>query len=511
MGHPGPPDAHVAPPRQSAGRRAKKKPLTLRAALLDLWDEETAPFRQRRSAQRARRLGLSQLACLGRHTLTGLLCACGRQDRDWSAEYRLFSRAVWQPRALFAPIVRGVLADLPPGTPFVAAMDDTHLKKTGTRIPGVAYRRDPLSPAFHPNFIRAQRFLQVSALRPETPPGGPARALPIAYEHVPAVPKPKAKATPAEQQTYRDQRRRQNLSVAGVQALTRLRTDLDEQHAAADRQLIVSVDGSYTNRTVLRALPERTTLIGRTRKEAKLFAPAPPAATPTAGPPRRYGPRLPTPEALRQDDTQPWQEVRAWACGREHTFRLKTLAPVWWAKAGPARPLRLVVIAPVGYRLRQGSKWLYRQPAYLLCTDPNLPLAELLQDYLWRWDIEVNHRDEKQLIGVGQAQLRAPRAVDRQPALAVASYSLLLLAAARVYGPGTPRGPLPLPKWQTKRPDQRRSTQELLRQLRSEVWNDALSRLLPDYDGFVTGAPAPTKAPEPPLPAACALLYSAAG
>ncbi len=61
---------------------------------------------------------------------------------------------------------------------------------------------------------------------------------------------------------------------------------------------------------------------------------------------------------------------------------------------------------PLGYRLRQGSRLLYRQPAYLLCTDPDLSLEEFLQSCLWRWDIEVNFREEKTLIGTGDAHVR---------------------------------------------------------------------------------------------------------
>ena len=139
----------------------------------------------------------------------------------------------------------------------------------------------------------------------------------------------------------------------------------------------------------------------------------------------------PTPDGLRQDDNVPWQEVTAFAAGKVHTFRVKTIAAVLWKKTGAQCPLRLLVIAPVGYRLRKGSKVLYRQPAFLICTDPDLPLDQLLQDYVWRWEIEVHHRDEKQLVGVGEAQVRSPQSVDRQPAFAVAGYALLLPAAAR--------------------------------------------------------------------------------
>lgn len=468
-------------------------------------------FAQHRTGCRAERLGLSQLACLGRHTVTGLLYTAGRQFLDWTADYRLFSRDAWEARELFVPITRGLVDLLPPGAPVVGAMDDTHIEKTGTRIPGVSYKRDPLSPAFHTNFVRAQRFLQVSGLLPNADPPGSARAIPIAYEHVPPVPKPKKNATEEEWTVYRQQQREQNLSTHGVQAIRRLREDLDQRHGAADRILVMGVDGSYTNGTVLKNLPPRTTLIGRVRKDAKLYAPPRPEDQQPRGTKRQYGQPLPTPEQILRDETIPWQEAPAYASGKRHTFRVKTIGPVLWSKAGAKQPLRLVVIAPVGYRLRKGSKLLYRQPAYLICTDPDLPLEQVIQYYLWRWDIEVNHRDEKQIIGVGEAQVRSAQSVDRQPALAVASYSILLLAAARVFGTDTPRGRLPLPKWQTKRTEQRLSTQELIRQLRSEVWAYAIDRLVPDSDDFATALTASTKCPESTLPAVSAMLYAATG
>jgi hypothetical protein len=468
-------------------------------------------FRQHRTGRRARRLGLSQLLCPGRHTVTGLLCTCGRQFVDWSGDYRLFSKDRWNVRDLFAPIVEGILALLPAEVPFLAAMDDTHLPKTGTKMPGVAYRRDPLSPAFHVNFIRAQRFLQISGLLPAGVSPGPARAIPIRYEHVPPVPKPKKSAPPDVWDAYRQQRREQNLSLSAVRALHDVRQELDNRHDAPGRQFVVSVDGSYTNRTVLKALPERTTLIGRIRKDAELFHPPRAEDQPAVGSKRRYGQAAPTPEQLRQDETAEWQEVTAFAAGKLHTFRVKTIVPVLWKKAGADRPLRLVVIAPLRYRLRQNAKLLYRQPAYLICTDPALPLEQLVQYYLWRWDIEVNHRDEKQIVGVGEAQVWSPDSVDRQPALAVASYAILLLAGERAFGAAPTRGALPLPKWRHKRPGERLSTQELIQQLRSEVWAYAIDRCCDDSDHFVATDTPATKWPESQYPVASALLYATAG
>ena len=53
--------------------------MTLATAWLALWVETREVFRQKRVWERSRRLGLSRLACLERHTVTGLLCSCGRQ------------------------------------------------------------------------------------------------------------------------------------------------------------------------------------------------------------------------------------------------------------------------------------------------------------------------------------------------------------------------------------------------------------------------------------------------
>jgi hypothetical protein len=467
-------------------------------------------FCQRRTARRAERLGLSQVACLGRHTVTGLLSTCGREFEDWSADYRFYSQDRWDPCDLFRPVLGGVLEYLPPDDPVVMAMDDTGVRKTGIRIPGVAYRRDPLSPPFHVNFIRAQRFLQCSVMLPTDRLAAGARGIPIRYEHVPPVPKPK-KSAPAEAwKAYKERQRAENLSTRAVEALKSARQELDERHHANGRVLIAGVDGGYTNKTVLKGLPPRTTLIGRVRKDAELFYPPQGEDQANVGTKRRYGKAAPRPEALRHDETVPWQEVRAFAAGQVQTFRVKTLGPVLWKKAGADRPLRLVVIAPVGYRLRRGSKLLYRQPAFLICTDPNLPLEKVVQYYVWRWEVEVNHRDEKQLIGVGQAQVRSPKSVDRQPAFAVASYAMLLLAGVRAFGTEATQGTLPPPKWRAKQPKQRITTQDLIQQLRSEVWAHAMERLGKDSDRFAATSEATQKRSESTWPLSSAVLYAQA-
>jgi hypothetical protein len=475
--------------------------------ILKLWDDARGVFKQARTWERARRLGLSQLACLERHTVTGLLCTGGRQFVDWSGDYRVFSQARWDPNDLFRPVLAGALKRRPEGPRIVVALDDTVLRKSGIKTPGVAYRRDPLSPAFQVNLILAQRFIQFSFIIPHTS-GFPAaaRAVPCRFQHVPSVQRPKRTAGPDEWDNYREAAKQQNLNTAAVRIVQQLRDELDFVHHVAHLGLVLVVDGSYTNKTVLRQLPRNTTLIGRIRKDAKLYFP-------NELSPRQYGPPAPTPEELRQDDRYEWQGIQAYAAGKTRPFRIKTLASVRWRKTGTACPLRAMVIAPLGYRLSLRSRILYRQPAYLICTNPDLPVPELLQEFLWRWDIEVNHRDEKQNIGVGDAQVRSPQSVDRQPAFAVASYAILLLAANNAFGPEEIESMPPLPKWQQRSVRHRLSTQRLIQHLRYEVWGYALDQIaaVEQRNDFVTPDMLDTKWPEPILPLEPPVTYARSG
>ena len=405
--------------------------------------------------------------------MTGLLTTCGQEFQDWSAPYRLFSCDRLPMAEIFAVVRRGVLAELPPQAPLCVAVDDSLLRKTGLRIPGVAWRRDPLGPRFQTNFVRAQRVLQLSASVPLSDHGY--RMVPIAFLHAPTPVKPSRKASPEEFQQYRQAARQARLPLLAAQQIGALRQALDAQPGGTQRQLQILVDGGYTNATVLKKLPPRTTLIGRLRKDAKLyFLPQTPAAPPPRGRPRRYGAPAPTPEQLRTDDSVPWTSLEVSVSGAPHSMRIKHLPKILWRTAGLGHTLQLVVIAPLSYRLRKGSKLLYRQPAFLICTDPELDLRALVQGFVQRWGIEVNFREQKTLLGVGQAQVRHPDSVEAVPALQVASYAMLQLACLRTLGGPVKPDLLPPPKWAAADALPRFSTPRAINQLRAEVWGRAL-------------------------------------
>jgi hypothetical protein len=427
--------------------------------LLSLW---RPVFRQERSFRRAVRQALGSLTVVGTATLTRILASLGLDQQDWSAEYRLQARSAWNEQALFDALLPTALAHCT-GRFVPVALDDTRLKKTGKRIPTAFYQRDPLSPPFHVNLQWGLRFLQASLLLPlHRKHNVNARAVPVRFVAAPSLKKPGTRADLLTQQYYREQRKQQNLSQQAVRLLIGLRASLD-QAGAQTKALLIAGDGSFCNRTLFRTPLDRIELLCRTRADVRLCAPAPPGSR------RTYAQEKYTPEQVRQDEAVAWQSVKLWHGGKRRKLRYKEVGNLLWQSGAGTRPLRLLVVAPVPYRRTKHSRLYYRGSAFLLTTDLRTPAPQLLQVYLDRWEIEVNHREEKTTLGVGQAQLWNRQSVVRQPALVVAAYSALLLASLEAYGVTRNEAYRLLPKWRRK--SQRPSCLDLVTLLRQQ-WHE---------------------------------------
>jgi hypothetical protein len=428
--------------------------------LLPLLDGWRPAFAQARSGRRAAAQALGLLAAFGRRTLSRTIWALGLQQRDWSADYRLHARSEWRPERLFQPIVQKALPFCV-GRYVVAAIDDTRLHKTGRHIQSAFYQRDPLSPKFRFNLMFGLRFLQISLLIPlyRKQKASP-RALPVRFVEVPALKHPARKAPPQEWTAWRQAVKKNNLSTHAVTTIRDLRNSLDEAGQQRKPLLIVG-DGSFCNRTLFAHAMDRVEIIARARSDLKLCRKA-------SGDKRRfYATAKFTPEQLRQDESCAWRKARIYHGGQWRKIRYKEICGVYWQSGARQRPLRLLVVAPIPYQAPGRKRKYYRRPAYLLTTDLNGTARELLQAYFDRWQIEVNHREEKDTLGIGQAQLRSRLSVPRQPAFAVAAYSALMLAALLTFGPGRDACYQPLPKWR-KNAD-RPSCLDLITLLRKEM------------------------------------------
>lgn len=435
--------------------------MELATRYLDLLrDIDDDMFSQHRTADHAMAFSLALPAALGRRTITGALAALGRTEDDWSGSYKFFNRADWNANARFRPVLVEHLKMFPSG-PIGIAADDTKTRKTGKKIASAFWQRDPLSPPFRANIIWAERFLHFALIFPlHRLSSVSARSLPIRFEDSPVVKKPGIRGSEEQWAEYRTACKSLNLSTHARATAVDLRREFDELDQP-HRDLLLALDGSFCNRTFFGEPFDRIHIVARTRKDARLCFPAP------SGSRRRYDPNSFTPEQVRQDQTIPWSETKIFFGAKRRNIRFKEVPNLLWRRGGGTRPLRLIVVAAVPYRVSPNARLNYRQPAYLLTDDLRSSPTLLLQYYFDRWQIEVNHREMKSSFGIGQAQVHSEKAIPRVPAFLASCYSLLHLAALLQFGPTRSSAYMPLPAW--RRPSSRPSIDDLLRQLRADL------------------------------------------
>lgn len=411
---------------------------------------------------------LGLVVAVGRRTVTASIVARGRQFEPWAADYLVFSRASWNVSALFDGVVEAVLDTRArfclPSRWLVVAVDDSSLAKTGKTIKSARWLRNPMSPPFHVNLRWGMRYLHLAAILPLHHQGFDPRAVSVAFTPAPSVKKPGRKATDQQFADFKEAKKQQNLSRVAVREFEHLRRHLDAT-GHRDLWLLMVGDCSYTNRNVLQNLPERVEYLGRARADMVLCSPAP------AGGRKVYGDRLPTPNEVRQDPQNPWTEVQLFYAGELRRVRFKEMAGVLWQSGGKRRRLRVLITAPTPYRApgRGKKRWYYRDPAYLLTTDLDSPADELIQAYLARWQIEVEHRDLKTGLGVGHAQVWNDKAVARLHTAHVAMWSMVKLAALRSFGLARSEAYPPRPAWYPQEPADRASQGDIVEALRTDL------------------------------------------
>jgi len=416
--------------------------MDLLKALFLIFDMWHPAFCKNAAFKRAKSHAIACLCGCGRKTITSMAIFLGRSNKIPIADYKFYSENTWDIQDLFDPIFLEAAKQCP-GKYISVAADDTKIRKTGKKIPTASWQADPMGPPFQVNLIWGLRYLQMSLLLPlyTSSQDTPARAIPIRFISAPIVKKPGKKATEEERETYRELSKKKNLSTIFVDNVNGLRASMDKM-GLQDKVLIMSCDGSFCNKTCMAIDDPRIIMMARCRKDAKLCFPAPKLSR------KAYDETKFTPEMIRKDDTIPWETKSFFYGGHWREIRYKEVFNVLWQHGTKRRPLRLIILAPLPYV--RGGKRNYRNPAYILTTSLDAPIEIMIQSYLDRWQIEYNHRDEKSILGVGEAQVWNENSVVKQPAFHVAVYSAMLLANVIVYRDKHHSDFGSIPKWRKK-------------------------------------------------------------
>lgn len=339
-------------------------------------------------------LVVGSLTRIRSHTVTGMLRAAGMAGQ-WhhSRAHRFFSRARWSCDRLGLVALELIAKRLATEGELCLAIDDTLLKRYGPKVFGRCLNYDGSSQLGGPKSRRVAwgNSWVVAGVVVELPFLERPICLPVLFR----LWRPGEGPTQVE-----------------------LACELVQMVAQADpnRRLVVLADGAYAGGALAPAkLPRNVCLVLRARRDTRLDAPAPRPARRLPGRPRLKGERLPSLRGLAAGGAG-WRQARVERYGQRETVELISQRGLWW-RVWRAAPVKLVA-------LRDPSAD-DQIDAVLISSDPKMAAERIVELYAKRWAIEVAFRDAKQLGGVGEAQNRTRRAVERS-----APFAFLCLTVA---------------------------------------------------------------------------------
>ena len=344
------------------------------------WFPRLAAALDRRSAPRLILLFLGAILARGRRTVTTWIRAARLSDQ-FRGCYTAVAAAGKRADRIAARLALAVVEPLVSGLDrLTLALDDTPTPRYGPHVQGAGVHHNPSpGPAGAP-FLYGHVFVVLGLLA--THPSWGAIALPLlARLYV------RRKDLPGIDPRHRPEFRTKLELAVELLRWAKLWLGL------LGKPLWVVADGAYAKKELLKpAKSLGMTVVSRLRRDAALWSlpPSAPAGRRGPGRPRVYG-------TARIDLAKRAGQRRGWATGVFTLYgervvkRYKTFLATWRPAGGVVRVV--LVDEPTGWR------------AYF-CTDPAVAVADILETVADRFALETAFRDCKEVVGVGQQQVR---------------------------------------------------------------------------------------------------------
>lgn len=304
--------------------------------------------------------------------------------------YNFFERSVWDPITLGQRLFAFVLTRLPRDGSIPIITDDTILHKRGFTVWGLGWFRDAVASTQTRVATASAHNWVVLALAYRIPCTKIIVALPLfASLHTGVEGSPSCA----------------DLACKMIQDLLKL---------YPDKHFLLLADGGYTNGNLLDCIDElgdRLHYIGRLRSDAAIYDPiVPKQPKGKRGRKPNKGPKLPTPAQMAKQAVPPgkegeyqWQEVKVTLYGKEKIQWAFSRVVVWYHVLGLRRVRVVVIRDPEGVM----------EDCYLLVTDLEMSLEEIIEKYSWRWTIEVMFRASKQQMDIQGPQHYCEESVNK--------------------------------------------------------------------------------------------------
>jgi hypothetical protein len=293
----------------------------------DLLGEYRPLLKQKRTYLRLVQLVFGEIFVFARHTISQIIMALGRNEEDWTAWYRLFSRERFPYTDFRDLLLRQVLTKYGDGDLFVVAGDSTQTPRSSRKMEGSGWLRNMRTPPFMVGIHAAQRWFHGAVLLPEE--RSYSRALPLFWQ--PAF---TAKSQPKAHEPCKEWE-------AALQFLNWLKGQF-AQLGREQQPLLMVADGAYDHLKLWQHLPAGVILLARSAKNRVLYH-LPPAANKSGrGRKPLYGQRAKSPQELWREK-KGWRKVEIKVRGKLRHLQYRLQAPVL-RKGAANTPLILMIV-----------------------------------------------------------------------------------------------------------------------------------------------------------------------
>jgi hypothetical protein len=390
------------------------------------------------TAETFRQLAVGWILTPGAGTVTGMIRAMGPAAvKHWTVYQKFFYRAVWSVEQLSALLLRRLVAPLL-GREIHLAIDDTTCGPRGKHVALAGWFKDASSHAQGPVIHWAHNWV-IGAVVLRVPRFPLVRlALPVLF----TLHRKKPDCDAAHPFA--------TLPQQGRQIVCRLAEIFPE------RRIFVAMDALYATQDFFGNLPRNVVGISRLRKNAALRQwPVPPRKGRQGRRRQRGEPLPPLAELTRRAENGKMANLLKQ--GRTVRRRLSGLTCQWYHVCRDC-PVRVVLVQdPTGREV----------DLYLVCTDPEVADAKIVQEYFDRWGIEECIQEGKQQMGMERTRGWCARTVGRQAPLAMLLASMVKLWYV-LHAAGCPLvRPRPLP-WYPQKAGA--SFRDMLAGLRRTLW-----------------------------------------
>jgi hypothetical protein len=293
----------------------------------------------------------------------------------------------------------------------VLGLDDTIERRWGARIRARGIYRDPVRSS-DSHFVKTSglRWLSLMLLA-DVPWAGRVWALPFLTVLAPS------------ERYWGKQKRKPKLLTDWARQVV-----LQVQRWFPSRSLVVVADGAFASLQLLSDWAARrrpVVCVTRLRLDARLFRPAPPRKKGAMGRPRLVGTRLPSLHQVLANRRTKWQRliVADWYGQGQRVVELTSGTAIWYHTGLPPVPIRWVLVRDPEGKFETRA---------LLCTQLDQDPRQILQWFLWRWQVEVTFQEVRTHLGVETQRQWSDLAIARTTPVLLGLFSIVTLLAHRL-------------------------------------------------------------------------------